>query len=555
MPADPQAVSLLRRLRTLEEQRSNWETHWQEIADYMRPRKADITKSRTPGEKRTELIFDGTAIHAAEMLSASLHGMLTNMATPWFSLRYTDPILAEDDTAKEWLETAEDAMYKAFHRSNFQEQVHEMYDDLVCFGTAIMFIEADDETDFRFSTRHIAECFVSEDDHGRVDTVYRKFKISARAAMRQFGEDDVSDRIKQVEKREPYEMVEIVHVVLPREDRDVTKQSASNKPFASFYIDGEESKVLKEGGYDELPYVVPRWLKASTEVGFGHSPAMTALADTKVLSTMSEISLRAAQKQIDPPLMVPDDGFMLPIRTVPGGLNFYRSGTRDRLEPLLTGANQPLGLNMEEQRRQAIRSAFYVDQLILSQNQTMTATEVLQRTEEKMRLLGPVLGRLQAEYLQPLIARCFNILARKKKFEEPPEFMSGLTIDIEYVSPIAKAQRSGEVQSIVRMLEMMGPLLSMQPDIMDYIDMDGLAKHAIKVLGIPASVVRGNDEVMLLRAQRQQAQAAAAQQAEMMQMAEAAGQAAPMVKAVGGLDMGDEPMPDEMAEPVAEPAA
>ena len=213
MPADDKAVVLLRRLSGLEEQRSNWEVHWQEVADYMRPRKADITKQRAAGQKRTELIFDGTAIHAAEMLSASLHGMLTNMATPWFTLRYTEPALQDDDIAKEWLEMAENTMYQAFQRSNFQEQVHEMYDDLVCFGTAIMFVEQDATTSYRFSTRHIAECFLSEDENGRVNTVYRKFKMSARAAIKQF-DDKVTERIKAEDKRDPYKMVDVVHVVL-----------------------------------------------------------------------------------------------------------------------------------------------------------------------------------------------------------------------------------------------------------------------------------------------------------------------------------------------------
>ena len=220
MPADDKAVVLLRRLVRLEEARSTWEVHWQETADYMRPRKADITKNRAPGQKRTELIFDGTAIHAAEMLAASLHGMLTNMATPWFTLRYTNPELQDDDIAKEWLEMAENTMYQAFHRSNFQEQVHEMYDDLVVFGTAIMYIEEDPETDYRFSTRHIAECFIAENATGRVDTVYRKFRMTARAAVGQFG-DDVTERIKKIDEHDPYDMVDIVHVVLPRDDRDV----------------------------------------------------------------------------------------------------------------------------------------------------------------------------------------------------------------------------------------------------------------------------------------------------------------------------------------------
>ena len=208
---------------------------------------------------------------------------------------------------------------------------------------------------------------------------------------------------------------------------------------------------------------------------------------------------------------------------------------------------------MEEQRRQAIRSAFYVDQLILSQNQTMTATEVIQRTEEKMRLLGPVLGRLQAEYLQPLINRCYNILLRDKKLPPAPDFMTGLDIDIEYVSPIAKAQRSGDIQMIVRMLEMMQPLTALDPTIMDWIDMDGLAKHAIKVLGIPASIMRGADEVELARQERAAAQQAQEEQMMMMQMAESAGKAAPAMQAMNDMAEGG-PLP-EGAEVIPGPGA
>jgi len=271
---------------------------------------------------------------------------------------------------------------------------------------------------------------------------------------------------------------------------------------------------------------------------------MNALSDTKVLSKMSEITLRAAQKQIDPPLLVPDDGFMLPIRTVPGGLNFYRSGTRDRIEPLNIGANQPLGLNMEEQRRNAIRQAFYVDQLIMSQGPQMTATEVLQRTEEKMRLLGPVLGRLQAELLQPLIGRCWNIMLRAEQLPEAPPDLANDRIEIEYVSPLAKAQKQSEVQGVVRMIEMMQPIASLDPAALDHIDTDGLARHVINVLGVPASVVRGAFEVEMIRAQRAQQQQQQAEMQQQMAAAEAAGKAAPAVKAAADLpaEMGAPPL-------------
>ena len=531
MAVDKRAVELLNRLNQLETQRSVWESHWQELADFISPRKADITKKRTAGDKRTELVFDGTAIHAAEMLAASLHGMLTNPSTPWFSLRFKDRDLEGDDAAKEWLESVTENMYSAFQSSNFAEAVHELYSDLVVFGTGVMMIE-DAEEGLRFATRHIGECFLAEDAEGRVDTVYRKFKMTCIAARNMFGLEALPTRLQKKAMEEPFTEISLCHAVFPREQYDVTREDGANKPFASLYIDPEDKKIISEGGFAELPYTCPRWLKASFERGYGRSPGMTALSDTKMLSKMSEVTIRAAQKQVDPPLMLPDDGFMMPIRTVPGGLNFYRSGTRDRIEPLQIGANNPLGLNMEEQRRQAIRSAFYVDQLILSQGPQMTATEVIQRTEEKMRLLGPVLGRLQAELLQPLINRSYSILFRKKAFAPPPEFLAAKEIEIEYVSPLAKAQRFGDVQSAMRLFEMLAPLAQIDPAVFDHVDMDGLAKYIIRILGVPAETVLSDEQVAMARRQRAQQQQQAAEQQEAVETAEAMGKAAPMVKAV-----------------------
>lgn len=529
MAEDARATALLKRYKTLQTNRQHWESHWQEVADYIVPRKADITKKRTAGDKRTELIFDGTAVHAAELMAASLHGMLTNAATPWFSLRYQDDEINSDDEAKEWLEGASDVMYQYLARSNFQEQIHELYSDLVTFGTAVIFVDGDDDG-VRFSTRHIAECYVSEDAQGRVDTVYRKYKTTARAAQAQF--TNLTRRIEKLAEQDPYAELELLHIVMPREERNPKLRTKNNKPFASIFVDPDEKQILGEGGFDELPYMVPRFLKASFELGYGRSPSMTALPDTKMVNKMSEIVIRASQLQIHPPMMVPDDGFMLPVRTTPGGLNFYRSGTRDRIEPLNIGANNPIGEQQLEQRRQAIRAAFYVDQLILGTGPTMTATEVIQRTEEKMRLLGPVLGRLQAELLQPLINRVFSILARKRAFKPAPESLRDGDIDIEYVSPLAKAQRSGEVQSILQMVEFLAPLTQIDQGVLDYLDVDGMAKHIIKVTGTPATVVRGEGEVAQLREQRA---AQAAQQAElqtMQSLATSAGEAAPALRAV-----------------------
>ena len=511
--------------------RKNWEEHWQEIADYVLPRRADVTTVRSKGDKRSENIFDGTAMNAAELLSSSLHGMLTNAASPWFSMRFKDENISAMEENKEWLESCTDTMYMALDRSNFQQEIHELYTDLVVFGTGCMMIEDDDRDFVRFSTRHINEIYISENDKGIVDVVHRKFKLTARAAYNQFG-DNLPKRILDILKSDPYDEVTLHQCIKPNDNLNPYKMDNKSMPFVSIYYDGEDEEIISISGFNEFPFVVPRWLKSSTEV-YGRSPSMTALPDIKMINKMSETTIKAAQKMVDPPLLVPDDSFILPIRTQPGGLNFYRSGTRDRVEPLNIGANTPLGLNIEEQRRTAIKQAYFVDQLLMSQNITMTATEVMQRNEEKMRLLAPVLGRMQSEMLQPLINRVFNILLRKNILPVPPEELQGQNVDIEYVSPLARSQKVGDVQAIMRTLEVVMPLSQTEP-VMDYIDSDKLVTHLGDVLGVPSKVMRSPQEVQALRQQRAQAQQEQQNQQQMMEAAQAGGQVAPLVKELNG---------------------
>ncbi len=520
---------LLSRFDRLQGQRENWETHWQEVADYMQPRKADVTKRRARGDKRMEQVFDSSPIQAVELLAASLHGMLTNPSTPWFTLRFKDEEIENDDEAKLWLEASTDAMYTAFNRSNFQQEIFELYHDLITFGTAAMFIEEDDDDIIKFSTRHINEVFIAENDKGRIDTIYRKFKISARAAIQKFGEA-VSADVQTKAKKDPYEEIEILHAVYPRADFNPKKKDKSNMPFESVYMEYKNGNELSVGGFREFPFVVPRYLKASNEI-YGRSPAMTALPDVKMLNEMSKTTIKAAQKQVDPPLLVPDDGFLLPVRTVPGGLNFYRSGTRDRIEPLNIGANNPLGLNMEQQRRESIRAVFYVNQLMMQQGPQMTATEVIQRNEEKMRLLGPVLGRLQSELLKPLIDRVFAVLLRNNMLPQAPEFLSGRDVEIEYVSPLAKAQKSTELQSIMRAVEILGSLANVAP-VFDYVNFDNLVKHLADIVGVPQKILKTQSQVNAERQQQAQQQEQMQQMQQLQQVAKAGGDIAPLAKAL-----------------------
>ena len=528
------AAELKNNLSRLKDRRSNWETHWQEVADLVIPRKSDIIDEKVKGDKRHQEVFDATAIHSLELLASSLHGMLTSSANRWFALRFKETILNENDEAKEWLEDVTDKMYVAFQRSNFQQEIFETYHDLCAFGTSAMFIEEDSTDIIRFSTRHIKEIYISENAKGLVDCMYRRFKITAKAAAEKFGLVNLSRQAQNVFKNSPFDDVEFCHVVKPRDIYNPKKEDKMNMPFVSIYMESESGKIISIGGFREFPYVVPRFLKSSNEI-YGRSQGMNSLADVKVLNKMVEVGLKAAQKQVDPPLLVPDDSLMLPIRTAPGSLIYYRAGSRDTITPLNIGANNPLGLNMEEQRRKAISQTFHVDQLLVTENRNMTATEVAQRSEEKMRILGPTLGRLQIELLNPTVIRVFNIMLRNNLFKPAPEVLINQEIDVEYVSPMALAQKGQELSSIIRGLEIFGQISQVAP-VTDYINPKGLVKEIIKILGIPAKVIRSDAQVQEITEQKQAAQQ---QQMDMMnavQESQVAKNVAPAVQAINEAD-------------------
>jgi hypothetical protein len=214
-----------------------------------------------------------------------------------------------------------------------------------------------------------------------------------------------------------------------------------------------------------------------------------------MLNEMMKTTIKAAQKIVDPPLQAPDDGFLGPIRTVPGGINYFRRGNTDRIEPLMTNANIPISLEMMEDLRNRIRAIFFIDQLQLARGPEMTATEVMQRTEERMRLMGPILGRMQEEALDTVISRVFEVLEVQGKFPEAPESVKQADYSVEYVSPIARAQKQLEANSLQRVMEIMTPFVSMTPELIHRFDADEILKGISEMFGLRPSFLKSNEAV------------------------------------------------------------
>ena len=504
-----------KRLDRLGQERGTWEVNWQEILDYVMPRKADVVTLRTRGEKRTEVLFDSTAITANNLLAASLQGTLTSPSLPWFSIKLRDEELNENRDVQLWLEDTARRMYDTFNETNFNTEVHEMYLDLCSIGTAALFVEEGtkgfDTDGIHFNCLHIAEYYVQENINGKVDTLYRKYKLTARQAVQEFGYDNLGEKIQTASKEKPDHKFNFIHAVEPTEDYKRALGKASTKlPFHSCHVCEEDKMVVRTGGYNEFPYLVPRWSKATGEI-FGRSPSFNALPDIKTLNKAVEIGLKAWAKAIDPPLLVQDDGVIGRVRMTPAGITVIRND--GAVKPLQIGTNWQITDLKENQLRTAIRQAYYSDQLQLQEGPQMTATEVQVRYELMQRLLGPTLGRFQSEFLNPLIERVFGIMYRAGALMKEPDLIQGTKIDVEYLGPLARSQRMEESVAIERLYSLAMNIAQIDPAIMDNIDHDEAVRLRGNLLGVPKTVLRGKDDVDSLRAMR-------AEQAQMAQMAQ-----------------------------------
>ena len=529
MDKTEQVDKILARFRDLDANRTEWVPTWQELADYIMPRKDSFSGSGLKAKPRDEHIFDSTPMHALELLASAIGGILTNPAMPWFDIRCMRKDKADSKDVRTYTMEAREAMLGRFNSEDtgFQTSVHELYLDCPLFGTGNMYVESDPETIVRFSTRPLGEIYISESVQGRADTVFRKYELTRRQAIQEWG-NKCSKELRDKAEEKPEEKVEILHAVYPRKDRDPNGKGDKDFPFASLYIEVQTKHILEEGGFMELPYMVPRWSKASGEI-YGRGPGLTALSDTRVLNAMARTALMAAEKMADPPLMVPDDGFLGPVRSGPGGLSYYRAGSTDRIESLPVKVDLAATESMMEQRRESIRRIFMNDQ-ITPEGPRMTATEALIRQSEKMRVLGPVLGRFQTEFLTPLIRRVFALMERAGALPKLPEGMDITDFAVRYTSPIARAQKQYEAQTLGQSMEYLAPLVGEGDPfgIMDNFDTDRIARHVTELFGTPADYLKSEkdrDSGRQQKAKAAQAQGAIAQAGELANIAKTASQA------------------------------
>jgi hypothetical protein len=543
--SDSRAAEIIDAQQKMRAARANWDALFQEVADRVWPQMSDFITKRTAGEKRMEKIFDATACLALDRGTAAFHSLMVPDNQYWHGLGIgNDPELLDYQPVKAWLDEIRNRLFAMRRRptANFSSQAQECIRSLLAFGTLCMFTEDVPGRGIRYKSVHLAEIDFSENKDGAVDWVHRRFEFTARQAVEEFGLKALPDKIREkYEKGDEVSKFEFIHCVKPNPERDVRRKDAAGMRYVSYYVSIEGKRIVDEGGYQRHPYHVSRYSTNPRET-YGRGPAIVLLPDIKMLNEMEKTTLRAAHLSVDPPLLIYADGALQGFQMRPRALNYGGVDEQGRqlVQPLQTGANLPLAIEMSDARRKLINEGFWLTLFqILVENPKITATEAMLRAQEKGQLLAAPNGRQQAEWLGPMIRREIDIMAEADDLPEPPEEILALLpvdadadgnlsldlaehVQIEYTSPLSRLIRSEDGIAILRTFEQLAPMAQIDPSVFDEFHPGRTAAELADINGVPAKVRRSDAEKRALA----QAKSVAAEQAQMLEAAPVAADAA-----------------------------
>lgn len=537
--ADERANELIRLQEQMASRRGIWEGHWREIAERVRPTQNIFQQQRPDGDKRNEKIFDATAPLALPKFTAAVISFSFPHTQRYQTLTTGDEELDDNPEVKRYLEAVCDALFKARYdaSANFISQSAEVIMDDGAFGTGILYIDDALGKGIRYKSLPLAECYISEDEYGSINRLHRKFQFTAEQAARKFGVDKLSEGIKRALDKDPLAKFWFLHCVGPNEEYDQRRRDHRGMAFASCYIEFETRTVVDEGGFRKFPFAVPRFETSPREV-YGRSPAMAVLPDIKMLNEMSKTVLRAGQQVVAPPIMLTEEASLQAFNVRSNALNYgyVDQNGRPMAIPFNTQGRVDIGLDMMNQRREAINDAFFVTLFrILVEEPQITATEAMLRAQEKGQLLGPPMGQMQSGLLGPTTEREVDILAVAGALPPMPQALldRGGHVHVKYQAPLNQAQRAGVGVGILNTVQAITPLATIDPSVTLRFDIDGMAQELAEINQVPARFIRSDDEVDELK-QQQAAQAQAQQLLEAAPVAASAAKDFAQAQAMGG---------------------
>lgn len=524
------------KFKAMFDNRQKYISRWKDIRDYQLPFLGVFDDEQDQSKVYTDKINNGVAWESCQIFASGVMSGMTPPSRKWFKLTLENAELAANSKVAEVLDDREQILYAVFAKSNFYNTVHQTYMELP-FGQAPMSIMPDAKVGVRFTSYPIGTYALECGSNGDVNTFGRKYRMTADQLVEEFGYNACPDKVKRAydEGKGNASTFIVCWFVLPNKDRN-GKLGNKNMPYSSIYWceDSNTDEILRHSGFEEWAIPIARHTTHDLS-GYGKGCAWFAQSDAQMLQLLEKDLVTAIELGIKPPMSA-SSGVIGSVNLFPGGVT--EVDTNEKVEPIFNVGIDVANVQAKIQFvSESIKRAYSADLFLMLDNLDagqMTAREVMERTQEKMQQLGPVVERLQSEFLNPIIERTYGILDRAGIFppidDEIAEMLNGLDVKIEYISPLAQAQKMSSLVNIEQYYAFIMSLAQGNANIVQKFNFEEAADIYGVNLGVPAKVIVPSKEYNAMLQEQQQAQAEQEEQAQALQMAQLAPQMAGAAK-------------------------
>lgn len=527
------------KVKSLLQKRQQYEKRWKEIREYQLPhigRFDDTDTEESLARRRDRSIYHNCAWECNQVFAAGVMSGLTPPSRKWFRLNFSNPELSANTDIAELLDQRMDIMNEVLEKSNFYNAIHSCYMELA-YGQAPLAIFPDTRYGVHFEPLTVGTYCIDVGADGAVNTLLRKYRMTVQQMADKFGAENLPASIRHTLNSESHndKSYNVYWLVEPNRNANPEKLGNMYMPYLSLYWaeSSADDEWLYVGGFEEWPVPVARFMITANE-SYGQGPGWFAEGDSKGLQLLEKDLISAIELTIKPPMLTTPDNVAKGINLVPGGKTY--TSQPDGVKPLFQ-----VNLNLEHLQNKItdlegrIRRVYSADLFLMldQMDKTMTAREVIERTQEKMQQLGPVVQRLQFEFLGPIIERVYNTLDRAGVFPEPEDeellaVLQSQEIKIEYISPLAQAQKISGLVNIEQAIAFVGNLAQFNPNVLDKVNFEETVNKYFEMVGAPAAIKRSDKEYQEIQAEKQKAMQEQQQMEAMQQMA---GMAAPVAQA------------------------
>lgn len=501
---------LMRRFSQLVQDRNAYDMVWDDITEFVLPSRGTFTyrQDYQNAERKSRRRLDSTATYAHRALTARVIGEFTNSGSRWFEYRAPDPAIDKLYNVRAFLQRMSDKVYQKLNASSFILAHTEVTADWCAYGTACMSAEDNGKDGFSWSSISPSQIWIAENKDNEVDCVYRQYQLTYKQVCEEFGHEVLGDDVHKTYADTPHRKLDILHVVEPNPDFSEGKKAKRFFRYKGVYVLRTTGKTLRIGYHKRKPYIVLRFWKRTEEV-YGGSPGIDALSDIRMLNTMKDVYLRAAQLTAAPPFGLAHDSVVSPLKLVPYGINYgaVSADGKDLVKRLMDG-----NLNLGDLREmitdtvQSIRAAFFVDPLMNRENSIRTAAEVSKRAGEEMTGLAPFLARFDVEYLSVVLDAMLEHTLEYDNDMPVPKELNGLRPKIEYTGPLAKTQRGQELNNNLQFAQIAQTVGNVDPSLMQNVDWNAWLRNVAELLGVPMDNINSPAHMQQMAAQAQQQQ-------------------------------------------------